>query len=167
MGEKNCLWLKSLLGRLRMLFADSLIAILHLSKSVFIIISSSSYGSVSMIQVRHKERIGNQGLFFYHPRLLCCINQMLTVTELSLHLVLSSKTVRPIIPQGARCIEHVKVMWFAVGLLAPHSDLAEEARSLLCMDEPKRPMPVRRRLSLTQAVLVKLISIGLVLTLGM
>ena len=35
------------------------------------------------------------------------------------------------------------------------------------MDEPKRPTPVRRQLSLTQAVLVKLIPIGLVLNLGM
>ena len=35
------------------------------------------------------------------------------------------------------------------------------------MDEPKHPTPVRRQLSLTQAVLVKLIPIGLVLNLGM
>ena len=37
----------------------------------------------------------------------------------------------------------------------------------LCMDEPKRPTPVRRRLSVAQAVLVKLIPMGFVLTLGM
>ena len=35
------------------------------------------------------------------------------------------------------------------------------------MDESKRPTPVRKRLSLTQAVLVKLIPIDLLLTLGM
>ena len=37
----------------------------------------------------------------------------------------------------------------------------------LCMDEPKRPTPLRRRLSLARAVLVKLIPISLVLTLKM
>ena len=62
---------------------------------------------------------------------------------------------------------HVKIMWFAVCSLAPHSHFAEEARPHLCMDEPKRPTLVRRRLSLTQAVLIKLIPIGLVLTLEM
>ena len=63
-------------------------------------------------------------------------------------------------------MEHAKIMWSAVDLLAPHSHFSEEARPHLCMDEPKRPTPVRRRLNLTQAVLVKLISMGLVLTLG-
>ena len=61
---------------------------------------------------------------------------------------------------------HVKMMWFAVCTLAPHLQFTEEARSHLRMDEPKRPTPVRRKLSLTQAVLVKLIPIGLVLTYG-
>ena len=64
-------------------------------------------------------------------------------------------------------MRHVKIMWFAVCPLALHSHFAEEARPHLCMDEPKRPTTVRRRLSLTQAVLVKLIPKGLVLTLGM
>ena len=58
-------------------------------------------------------------------------------------------------------------MWSAVCSLAPHLHFAEGARPHLCMDEPKRPMPVRRRLSLKQAVLVKLIPMDLVLTLGM
>ena len=62
---------------------------------------------------------------------------------------------------------HDKIMWSAVCSQALHSHFAEEARPHLCMDEPKRPTPVRRRLSLTQAVLVKLIPIGFVLTLGM
>ena len=64
-------------------------------------------------------------------------------------------------------MEHVEIMWSAVCLLAPHSHLAEKARHNLCMDEPKSPTPVHRQLSLTRAVLVKLIPIGLVLTLGM
>ena len=58
-------------------------------------------------------------------------------------------------------------MWFAVCSLEPQSHFAEGARPHLCLEEPKRPTPVRRRLSLTQAVLVKLIPVGLVLTLGM
>ena len=56
---------------------------------------------------------------------------------------------------------NVKIMWSAVCSLAPHSHFAEESRPHLCMDETKRPMPVGRRLSLTQAVVVKLIPMGL------
>ena len=50
-----------------------------------------------MIQVRHKKRMGAEDLAFYHPSLLCCPDQMLAVMELSHHLVLSSKTVKPIV----------------------------------------------------------------------
>ena len=64
-------------------------------------------------------------------------------------------------------VGHVKITWSAVCSLAPHSHFAEEARPYLCMDEPKRSTLVCRRLSLTEAVLVKLIPMGLVLTLGM
>ena len=79
----------------------------------------------------------------------------------------ASKTVRPIVPRGAQCMGHVETMWSAIRPLTPHSHFAEEARPHLCMDEPKRLTPVRKQLSLTQAVLVKLIPIGFVLTLGM
>ena len=127
--------------------------------------SSPSYGRISMIQFICKKRTKSECLSFYHPSLLCCPHQMLAMTELSQQLVLSSKTFRPIIPHGARCVGHVKIMWSAVFLLAPHSQFAEKARPHLWMDEPKRPMPVRRQL--TQFVLVKLILIGLVLALGM
>ena len=92
---------------------------------------------------------------------------MLAVMKLRQHLVSSSKTVIPIIARGARCVGHAKIMLSAVCLLAPHSHFAEEAKPHLCIDEPKRPTPVCRRLSLIQAFLVKLIPIGLVLTLGM
>ena len=111
--------------------------------------------------------MGPEGLSFYNPNQLCCLDQMLAVMELSQHLVSSSKTVRPIIPRGAQCVGHVEIMWSAVCALAPHLHFAEGARPHLCMEETKRPTPVRRRLSLTQAVLVKLIPMGLVLTLGM
>ena len=128
--------------------------------------SSSSIGKVSIIQVRHKKRSGTEGFSFYHPSLLCCLDQMLAVMKLSQHLVSSFKTVRPIIPRGARCVGHVKIMWSAVCSLAPHSHFAEEARPHLCMDEPKSPTPLRWQLSLTQVALVKLIQMGLVLTIG-
>ena len=128
---------------------------------------SSWYGRVSMIQVRHNKKMGTEDLSFYRLSLLCCPDQMLAVIELSQHLVSSFKIVRPIIPRGARCVENVKIMWSAVCSLTPQSHFAEGARPHLRMDKPKRPTPVRKRLSLTQAVLVKLIPIGLVLTLGM
>ena len=101
--------------------------------------SSSSYGRVAMIQVRREKRMGTEGLSFYHPSLLSCLDQMLAVTELSQHLVSSSKTVRPIISRSARCMGHVKIMWSTVCSLAPHSHFAEKARPHLCRDEPKRP----------------------------
>ena len=116
---------------------------------------------------QRQEKNGAESLSFCHPSLLCWLDQMLVVMELSLHLVSSSKTVRPIIPRGARFVGDVEIMWSAVCSLAPDSHFTEKARPHLCMDEPKRPTPVRKRLSLTQAVLVKLIPMGLLLTLGM
>ena len=106
-----------------------------------------------------QEKDGDRGFILYHPNLLCCLDQMLAMTELSQHLVSSSQTVRPIIPCSAQCMRHVKILLSAVCSLVPHSHFAEEARPHLCMDEPERPTPVHRRLSLTQAVLVKLIPI--------
>ena len=114
-----------------------------------------------MIQVRYMKRMGYESLVFFHLSLLCCPDQMLAVMELSQHLVSSSKTVRPIIPRGARCVGHVKIMWSAVCSLAPHSHFAEEEKTRSGMNESKRPTPVRRRLSLIQAVLVRLIPIDL------
>ena len=102
-------------------------------------------GYLSMIQVSHKKRMRIEDLSFCHPSLLFCLDQMLAVTELSQHLVTSSKTVKLIIPRGARCMGHVEIMLSAVCSLEPHSHCAEKARALLCMDEPKRPTPVRRR----------------------
>ena len=80
----------------------------------------SSYGRVSMFQVKHNKRMGIEGLFFYHPNLLCCLDQTLAAIELSQYLILQSKTVRPIIPRGAWYVGHVKIMWSAVCSLAPH-----------------------------------------------
>ena len=59
---------------------------------------------------------------------------------------------------------HVKIMWSVVCSPAPHLHFAEEARPHLCMDERKRPTPACKQMSLTQAVLVKLIPIDLVRT---
>ena len=99
-----------------------------------------------MIQVRHKKKIADEGLSFYHPSMLCCPDQMQAVMKFSQHLVSSSKTVRPIVPQGARCVGHVKMLWSAICSLAHHLQLVEEARPYLCMDELKCPAPVRRQL---------------------
>ena len=52
------------------------------------------------------SRTGADYLFFYYPRLLHCLDQMLAVVLLSQHRVSSSKTVRPRAPCGARCIGH-------------------------------------------------------------
>ena len=107
------------------------------------------------------NRTGAKGLSFYYPRLLHCLDQMLAVMLLSQHRVLSSKTVRPRAPCGARCIGHAVSTWSVVCSEAPHSQFGEGARLHLCMDEWNRPTPVRRRLSLTQAARGKPIPTGL------
>ena len=88
---------------------------------------------------------------------------MLAVMLLSQHRVLSSKTVRPRAPCGARCMGHIVSTWSAVCSEAPHSQFGEGARPHLCMDEWNRPTPVRRRLSLIQAAWGKPIPTGLTL----
>ena len=55
------------------------------------------------------SRTGAEGLSFYYPRLLHCLNQMLAVVLLSQHRVSSSKTARPRTPCSARCIGHALV----------------------------------------------------------
>ena len=107
------------------------------------------------------NRTGAEGLFFYYPRLLHCLNQMLAVVLLSQHRVFSSKTVRPRAPCGARCLGQAVRTWSAVFSEAPHSQFGEGTRPHLCMDEWNRPTPVRRRLRLTQAAQVKPIPTGL------
>ena len=128
--------------------------------------SSSSFGRAST-PGQTQTRTGAEGLSFYYPRLLCCPDQMLALMVLSQHRVSSSKTDRPTIPRGARCVGHNEMMWSAVCSEAPHSQLDVGARPHLCIDEWKQPTPVRSRLSLTQAVLGKPIPSGLVLALGM
>ena len=107
------------------------------------------------------NRTGAEGLSFYYPRMLHCLNQMLAVVVLSQHRVSSSKTVRPRAPCGARCIGHAVSTWSAACSEAPHSQFGEGARPHLCMDEWNRPTPVRGPLSLTQAARGKPIPIGL------
>ena len=87
------------------------------------------------------NRTGAEGLSFYYPRLLHCLDQMLAVMLLSQHRVSSSKTVRPRAPCGARCIGHAVSTWSAVCSEAPHSQFDEGARPHLCMDEWNRPTP--------------------------
>ena len=111
-------------------------------------------------------RTGAKGFSFYYPRLLHCLDQMLAVMSLSQHQVLSSKTVRPRAPCGARCIGHAVSTWSAICSEAPHSQFGEGARPHLCMDEWNRPTSVFRRLSLTQAAQDKPIPTGLALVSG-
>ena len=112
------------------------------------------------------NRTGAEGLSFYYPRQLHCLDQMLAVMSLSQHRVSSSKTVRPRAPCGARCIGHAVSTWSAVCSEAPHSQFDEGARPHLCMDEWNRPTPVLMRLSLTQAARGKPIPTGLALVPG-
>ena len=107
------------------------------------------------------NRTGAEGLSFYYPRLLHCLDQMLAVMSLSQHRVLSSKTLKPRAPCGARCIGHAVSTWSAVCSEAPHSQLGKGARPHLCMDEWNRPTPVRRRLNLIQIARGKPIPTGL------
>ena len=112
------------------------------------------------------NRTGAEGLSFYYPRLLHCLDQMLAVVSLSQHRVSSSKTVRPRAPCGARCIGHAVSTWSAVCSEAPHSQFGKGARPHLCMDEWSHSTPVRRRLILTQAARGKPIPTGLALVSG-
>ena len=105
------------------------------------------------------NRIGAKGLSFYYP-MMHCLNQMLAVVLLSQHRVLSSKTVRPCAPCGARCIGHAVSTWSAICSKALHSQFDQGARPHLCMDEWNSLTPVRRRL--TQASRGKPIPTGLV-----
>ena len=98
------------------------------------------------------NRTGAEGLSFYYPRLLHCLDQTLAVMSLSQHRVSSYKTVRPRAPCDARCKGHIVSTWSAVCSEAPHSQFGEGARPHLCMDEWNCPTPVRRRLNLTQAI---------------
>ena len=107
------------------------------------------------------NRTGGEGLSFYYPRLLHCLNQILAVMLLSQHRVSSSKTVRPRAPCGARCIGRAVRIWSAVFSEALHLQFGEGARPHLCMDEWNRPTPVPKRLSLTQVARGKPISTGL------
>ena len=97
------------------------------------------------------NRTGAEGLSFYYPRLLYCLNQMLAVMLLCQHQVLSSKTVRLCVPCGGLCIGHAVRTWSAVCLKVPHSRFSEGARPHLCIDKWNCPTPVHRWLSLTQA----------------
>ena len=109
------------------------------------------------------NRTGAEGLHFYYPRLLYCLDHMLAVTLLSQHRISSSKAVSP---RGARCIGHAVRTWSAVFSEAPHSQFSGGARPHLCMDKWNRPRPVCRLLSLTQTARGKPISTGLASILG-
>ena len=58
---------------------------------------------------------------------------------------------RPRIPFGWRYMGQDVIIWSAVCSTAPHSQDAVEAMPHLCINDRKRPTPVRRRFSRTQA----------------
>ena len=73
---------------------------------------------------------------------------------LSSHSVVSlSRTIRPCSPWGGQWIGHWRTTWSTICSSAPHSQVAEEAIPHLYEQEWKRPTPVRKRLSRTQALL--------------
>ncbi|XP_076804591.1 uncharacterized protein LOC143448655 [Clavelina lepadiformis] len=76
--------------------------------------------------------------------------------EVISHAIVSSSSLfRPSTPRGGRWIGQALITWSAVCSVAPHSHPGEGASPHLCMSERKRPTPVRKRLSLTQAVLAR------------
>ena len=64
---------------------------------------------------------------------------------------LSFTASRSRIPFGWRYMGQDVIIWSAVCSCAPHSQDAVEAKHILCIDDRKRPTPVRRRFSRTQA----------------
>ena len=104
-------------------------------------LSLSSFGRAST-PGQTQTGLGPRVYPFYYPRLLYCLDQMLAVTVLSQHRVLSSKTVSPLAPCSVRGMGHVIRTWSAVRLEATHSDFYEIARLHLCIDEWNFPTPV-------------------------
>ena len=100
------------------------------------------------------NRTGAEGLSFYYPRLLNCLDQILAVILLIQHQV-------PRAPCGAQFIGHAVSTWSAVCSEVPHSQFSEGARPHLCMDDWNHPTPVCRRLSLTHTTRGKPIPTGL------
>ena len=101
-----------------------------------------------LLQVSQKQN-KSRGFFFYYPRLLYYLDQMLVVMVLRQHQILSCIIVRPHAPCGGRCMGHAIRTWSTVCSEAPHSQFGEGARPHLCMDEWNRTTLFRRRLSLT------------------
>ena len=106
-----------------------------------------------------------------HPEVYDCSSSFGRVVEatawphsisgqvLSSHtIVSSSSTVRPCSPWGDRWTGHSRTTWPTVCSSAPHSQAAEETIPHLYKQERKRPTPVRRRSSRTQALLGRVIS---------
>jgi len=90
-----------------------------------------------------------------------CLAAWISGQVLSSHSVVwSSRTVRPCSPWGGRSIGHWRTTWSTVCSSAPYSQAAEEAIPHLYKQEWKCPIPVRRRLNRTQALLGSVIPGG-------
>ena len=93
----------------------------------------------------------------------CISGQML----ISHSMTSSSRTVRPCSPWRGWWIGHWRITWSTVCSSAPHSQAAEKAIPNLYRQERKRPTPVRRRLSRTQALLWRVATVGYLPVSGM
>ena len=94
----------------------------HSSSSFFVIWKGIRFRSDT-------NRTGAEGLFFYYPRLLYCLNKMLAVVLLSQHRVSIAQTVRPRAPCSARCMGYVIRTWSAICSGVPRSQFGEGARA--------------------------------------
>ena len=60
-----------------------------------------------------------------------------------------SRIDKPRRPFVVWCVGHAEMIWSAVCLCAPHSQVQEEPKPYLYKDDQKRPIPVCKRLNLT------------------
>jgi len=88
----------------------------------------------------------------------CC--QMQSFVVWSQSTVSSSRAAKPSIPFGGYYKGQEASMWSAVCSSAPHLQFAEDTKPHLCIVERNSPTPVRRRFSLTQEGLCRVIPGG-------
>ena len=118
---------------------------------VMLLVRAGRYNSSNFFTYNSKhlfyKHVFREYFFLRHSYTLLCFfllegihihlfrNQMLAVMVLSQHRVLTSKTISPRIPVGARCTGHVRMMCCAVCSAAPHSQFDVGARPHLCMND--------------------------------
>ena len=109
------------------------------------------------------NKTGAQGISFYYPWLLYCLDQMLAKASIQFCYPKLSDFVHHGVPNG---LEHTIRMYSTVRSEVPHLQFGGGVRPHLYMDKWNCPT-VHKQLSLIQAVQDKLIPKGLALVLGM